>query len=138
MPYGDTQAISGYNTRLKMNGTEIAEVVTISGPGITRNTIDASHMQSPEMWLEFIKGMKDAGELSFDINMIPGNASQYALLSDFYDDTSVASWALVFPNAAGTTWSFRAIVTSFEPTNAIDATFTASITLKLSGRPVLA
>lgn len=138
MPYGNTQAISGYNTRIKMNGVEVAEVSTVAGPGLTRETIDASHMQSPEQWREFIKGMKDAGELSFDVNMIPGNASQFAILSDFYDDTSTAQWELIFPNAASTTWSFRGILTTFEPTNAIDEKLSASITIKLTGKPTLA
>ncbi len=137
MPYGNTQAISGYNTKIKMNGVEVAEVTTVSGPGLTRETIDASHMQSPAMWREFIKGMKDAGELSFDVNMIPGNASQWGLISDFYDDVALANFDLVFPDARGTVWSFRGIVTSYEPTNAIDDKLAASVTIKLSGVPSL-
>lgn len=137
-----TQAISGFGTLLKRNSTAVAEVVTIGGPSLTRETIDATHLTSPDRWREFIKGLKDGGEVSMDLNYLPWDSTHNVstgLLSDFNNDSSsLDSYDMVFPDTAGTTFSFSAIVTKFEPNIAGDDKLAASVTLKISGKPTLA
>jgi hypothetical protein len=53
--------------------TEIANVTSISGPSISRNVYDVTAHDSTDSYMEFIGGLKDGGELSFDLNWDPGD-----------------------------------------------------------------
>lgn len=132
--------INAFGTLLKRNGTTIAEVTAISPPGMSRDEIEYTHHQSPNAWREFGKGLKDGGEVSFDINYIPTNTTHNAatgLLGDFGTNT-LDTWSLVFPDTLATTWSFPGFVTSFEPDAPIDDKLSASVTIRVAGQPTLA
>lgn len=136
-----TQATLGFGVILQRNGVSVAEVKNVSGPSISRGSVEVTHHQSPDQWSEFIKGLKDGGEVSFDINYLPGNATHDAstgLLSDFANDSTIDTWAIVFPDPGNTTWSFPGFLTAFAPANPTDDAFTASVTLKVAGKPTLA
>lgn len=133
--------ISAFGTLLKRNGTTIAEVTDITPPGFSRDTFELTHHQSPNMWREFGKSLKDGGEVSFSINYIPTNSTHNAatgLLGDFANNSTTDTWAIVFPDTGGTTWSFPGIVTDFSPSAPIDDKLAADVTLKISGQPTLA
>lgn len=133
--------ISAFGTLLKRGATTIGEVFDISGPGLSREEIEVTHHTSANRWREFIKGLKDAGEVTFSINYIPTNSTHAAatgILDDFADDTVIDTWSIVFPDSGATTWSFPAFLTSFEPAMPIDDRLTADVTLKISGQPTLA
>jgi len=139
--------ISAFGTLLKIGDggdpetfTTIAEVSSISGPGLSLDTIDVTHHSSTAGWREFVGGLLDAGEVSFDINYTPTDATHDAstgLIKDMVDRT-VRNFQLVFPDTGNTTWSFSALVTGFEPSEPIDDKLAASVTLKLTGQPTLA
>lgn len=134
-------AVNAFGTLLKYNGTTIAEVTNIDGPGLSRDMIEVTHHQSPAMWRERIKGLKDAGEVSLSINYIPTNSthnSATGLLGDLANDTTNGTYTLVFPDSAGTTWSFAGAIANFEPSAPIDDRLTADITLQVMGQPTLA
>jgi len=134
-------AVNAFGTLLKRNGTTIAEVTDITPPELSRDTADVTHHQSPGAWREFIKILKDAGEVSFTINYIPTNTTHNAatgLLSDFANNTTVDAWTLVFPDTLGTTWSFNGAVTKFSAKAPVDDRLSADITLKVMGQPTLA
>lgn len=138
-----TQAVNAFGTTITKDGVEIAEVTNIGGPKLARDTLEATHHKSPGMWREFIKGLKDAGEVSLDLNFMPFNTTHNAslttgILADFADDTTVSAWVLTFPDAGGTQWSFDGIVTGFEPSSPFDDKLTASVTIKVTGQPTLA
>lgn len=110
----------------------VGELLSLSGPGIARDTIDATHSASPERWREFISGLKDAGEISLEVNFVPGNATTTAALSDINTDTA-GYYKLTFPDA--TEWAFAAFMTGVEVSDPIDDKMTATFTLKLTGKP---
>lgn len=133
-------AIAAFGTLLKRNGVTIAEVNDISGPGLSREDIEVTHQQSPGRWAEFIKGVLNAGEVSFDVNMIPTDTTQnYAagMLGDFASHTAIDTWSIVFPNAGATTWSFPGFITKYEPKAPVKDKLGASVTIKVSGQPTL-
>lgn len=142
-----SNAIGAFGTLLKIGDgeteetfTTIAEVINISGPGLSMDTIDVTSHSSTEGWREYIGGLLDAGELNFDINFIPTeNTHKLAtgLLGDLAAKTK-RNFQLVFPDGSSTTWSFTALVTGFEPAEAIDDKLAASVSLKLTGKPTLA
>lgn len=115
--------------------TAIANVTSIGGPGLTRNTIDLTAHDSPDAWMEFKGGLKDGGEISADVNYDP--ATHDSLVDDLAD-ADPRNYQLVFPDTAATTWTIKAILSGFEPGAPHDDKLTASLTFKISGKPVLA
>lgn len=112
--------------------TKIADVTNISGPGLSRETLDMTSHDSVDGWMEFVGGLKDPGEVSADINYQP---SEHDSLVDDFEDTEPRNYRLVFPDA--TTWTFPSILTGFEPEAPYDDKLSASLTFKVSGKPTL-
>lgn len=131
----------GFGTLLKRGDggtpeifTEIADPTGISGPGLSRETIDVTSHGSPDQWMEFVGGLKDGGEVSLDINYQP---SLHDTLVDDFDDAAPRNYQIVFPDADSTTWGFKAIMTGFEPDAPYDDKLSASLTFKVTGKPTL-
>lgn len=136
-----TQARIGYGTLFKIgNGaspevfTAVAEVTGIKPPNFSRDAIDASHEESPNAVREFIPGLSDAGEISFDINFVPGSSTTTILMAERL--AARGNKQIVFPN--GEVLSFYGFMTGFEPDTPIDDKMSASCTYKVSGDFTLA
>jgi len=112
----------------------MAEVISIKPPSFKLDQIDVTHMQSPARNREFISGLNDPGECSFDMNFIPGAQSDDRIF-ELMNLPTGASRARIcrcsFPN--GTTWTFNAEVVGYEPTVPVDDKMTATVTFKVSG-----
>lgn len=114
--------------------TAIADVTNLSGPGLSRETLDVTSHGSPDAYMEFLGGLKDAGEVSADINYQP--SVHDVLVADF-DDPAPRNYQIVFPDTGATTWTVKAILTGFEPEVPYDDKATASLTFKISGKPTI-
>jgi len=114
--------------------TAIANVTSIEGPQMERETIDVTAHDTPNGWMEFVGGLKDAGEVELEINYDP--AEHDALVADF-DDEEPRNYRLVFPDSAATTWQFKAILTEFSVEAPYDDKLVANVTFKVTGKPVL-
>jgi hypothetical protein len=112
--------------------TTVAEVTGIGGPGGSLELIDATHMESPNAFREYIASLCDSGELSLDFNFLPGNTGQRGIRTDMVNRVR-RNWQLVWTDSPATTWAFGAFVTGFEPSAAIDDKLSASATLKVTG-----
>ncbi len=120
--------------------TTLAEVISISGPSLSMDTVDVTHMESTGTYREFLPGLKDGGEVSVTVNFLPGDSTQNVaagILKD-YDDRVLRNFQIVFPDSGTTTWTFAAYVTAFEPETPLEDKMTASIIMKVSGQPTLA
>lgn len=128
--------IDAFSTSLQRSDgttfTAIANVTSISGPGLSRETLDMTAHDSPNQWREYLGGLKDGGEVSTDVNYDP--AEHDTLLDDWSSDAPI-DYQLVFPDSAGTTWGFSAVMTGFEPSAPHDDKLAASLTWQLSGMP---
>jgi len=119
----------------------VGQIVDISGPGLSRDTIETTSRDSTNDWREYIKGLKDAGEISFDIVFDPvlaSHAKSTGLLQDLWDDSTIASWIVTFPDPTPTTWTMDGILTKFEVKAPLDDKLSADVTIKVSGEPVIA
>jgi predicted secreted protein len=142
-----TEAISAFGTLLKIgdggspeNFTTIAEVKDISLPHFARDMIDVTTHSSTEGWREFMAGLKSGGEVTFEINFLPTDATHSysaGLLHDLEGGT-LRNFQVVLTDAGNTTWTFGAIVSDFTPKAPVAGALTAAVTLKLSGKPTLA
>ncbi len=125
----------------------VAEVTNITGPGLSQEMIDVTSHESPD-YREYIPGIGDGGEVTFDLNYIPDNASHDAtagILKDWEDQLSGVlstprNYKLVWTDVSNTEWIFPAWLSSFEPGANASGTekLLASVTLKVTGQPTLA
>lgn len=115
--------------------TTIAEITNVSGPSESAAQIDVTSFDSTSR--EFIAGLRDGGEISFDFNFVGSNLQQQGLRADLGAGAK-RNFKLILNDhlTTPTTISFAAIVTAFSGMNGgVDAAVTASCTLKLSGDP---
>lgn len=139
-----TSARIGYQTLFKSgNGaspevfTTLAEVTSITPPAMARDTVDATHTESPGAWREFIAGLKDGGEVSLELNFVPGGSAAAALAAEMDLDGPLATKnrQILFPD--GSYFSFAGILSGFEPDAPLDDKMSASVTFKVTGKPTL-
>jgi predicted secreted protein len=112
----------------------LSEVKSITPPSADVDQVEVTHMQSPNRYREFISGLIDGGEASFEMNFIPGSTSDdriFELLSLPVGQSRRRSCRISFPN--GVTWTFDGEVTGYEPTVPFDDAMTATVTLKVTG-----
>lgn len=138
-----TQGTTGFGTLLKIgNGatvevfTTIAEVRNISGPGLTLNVTDATHMQSPAPYEEILPTIISAGEVTFDVNFLPANTQHKALKTDMENRTK-RNFQLVFPNTGATKWSFAGYIVKYQPSAQVTSVLSASIAIRISAGVVV-
>jgi predicted secreted protein len=142
-----TLAIPAFGTLIKIgdgggpeNFTTIAELMDIKGPKFKMDTEDVTNHLSAGSWEEVVGTILRSGEVTFDVNFVPQNATHSyssGLLRDMVNKTK-RNFKLVFPDTAVTTWAFTALITGFEPEMPVKGKLKASITLKVTGQPTLA
>ena len=117
--------------------TTIAECKSISGPEVDRDEIEVTHQESPDRHRETIAGLRDSGVISFDVNFLPGNATQdhiTGLIADQISGTK-RNYRLVFPSSP----VYRVIVPGFVKKFAIsapvDGVLGASVEVRVTSAP---
>lgn len=137
-----TNAIAGVGTEFKRADTDssgttytaIAEVNSIEGPGMTRETIDVTSLDSTGGYREFITGFRDGGEVRLEMNFERDGYEQMRL--DFEDD-DVHGYQIVLPDTGATTLDFDAYVTDLPLSISPDDKITTTVTLKVTGQVTL-
>lgn len=140
-----TQPLSSHGTLLQMGAlggggpyTTIAEVVDASGPSFEQATHDAPSQDIT--WMKRVAGLVSAGEVTFDVNFIPKDATHddaTGLLS-LIGLQQTTGWKLLYNDAgAGTAsyWEFDAYLTAFDQDVPVDGILSASVTLTINGQP---
>lgn len=129
----------GYGARFGIGATPtyVAEVTSITPPGMTRDTVDVTHLESDGMFKEYIGALKDAGEATITVNYIPTVAASDALLTAFNTDAA-QSFTILFPGGA-VKLTFNGIVTGYEFGDLVgDDKMSATFTVKATGAVTLA
>ena len=121
----------------KQSGNEttdltIANLTSIGEIGVESEEIDATDLDSPNGYKEFIAGSKDAGEVSLSGN-IKNEANVEAMLA-LAESQSIEGWEVKYPS--GATWSFKGFVKSFKDgEKSTDGLATFSAAIRISGKP---
>ncbi|MGK7653150.1 phage tail tube protein [Roseovarius sp. B08] len=111
------------------------EVKEISPPNMSKDTVDVTHMKSPNRFREFIASLRDGGEFSLVVNYVTGDDTGIAdLMADFASDDA-GYYKIVFPDT--TEWEFRAHVTEPEFGVPLEEEIEVTFTGKVTGEPVL-
>lgn len=113
--------------------TLIAEIRSISGPSENAASIDVTSLDSTAK--EFIGGLTDGGEVSFEMNFVGSNAQQQGLRADL-DSRAKRDFQLTlndFGSSQATICTFTGVVTAFSMKFGVDNQVSASCTIKMSG-----
>lgn len=132
-----TAASIGYGSRFEIESsdspgvwTALAEVSNITPPSDVIDVIDVTNMDSPNATREFILGLNDPGECSFEMNFVPGSASD-ATLQAIRNARVRKNCRIQWPN--GVYWTFTGLLTGYEPDAPADGAMTATVTFKVTG-----
>lgn len=112
--------------------TTVAEITNISGPNIKLDLIDATHMESPNAFREYIPSLLDGGELQFDVNYLPSDDNQSALRQAQLDRVR-KNFRIYWTDADGSIDRFAGYVTDFNPSAQIDDKLKATCSIKITG-----
>lgn len=110
----------------------VGEVISLKKSGSKMGTDDATNLNSPSNYKEFIATTKDGGTWAVEYNFVPGDAGQVALQAA-YEAGTLLSFKITLPNSLGA-FTFNAIVEEHgNYTFAVDKKATDSLQLKISG-----
>lgn len=117
----------------ELEDLKIANLTSIGEIGVESEEIDATDLDSPNNYKEFIAGSKDAGEVSLAGN-IKDEANVEKMLA-LAESQSMESWTVAYPS--GAKWEFTGFVKSFKDGEKTpDGLATFSATIRISGKPV--
>lgn len=128
------------------NFIAIMGVKSITGPEISRDSVDTTTMNSPNGFRTFIGGLVDGGEVSFEANWLPRDDTQNQAAGGFMAEfdkpscSSTGNWRLVAPPCEGEAdvyLEFNGLVTGQSIELPLDDVMGFTGTIKVSGRPEL-
>jgi predicted secreted protein len=130
-----TNAISSVGALLKKYTgaawVTVGEVINISGPTMSRETIDVTSLASTGGYREFIAGFRDPGTLTFTMNFT--RADYEAMKTDFESDTE-KDYELILPDSENTSLEFSGLVTELPLNLDPGSQITCNITIKVTGQ----
>lgn len=125
-------------TVFSWRATTISEIVSFTGPAITRDLIDVANLSSTvRPYIDC--GVYDPGEVTLELNFQADTAIHDQLADDCISGTAGAL-VVTFLNgtAATNTYSCNAIVTAFTPAGSVADKLTGSVTIKGTGAVTIA
>jgi predicted secreted protein len=108
----------------------LSEIISITGPGMTRDTIDVTSLSSTGGYREFIAGFRNPGTVALTMNFTRAN---YELFKTHFESNTVQNYRIVLPDAENTSVEFMGLVTELPLTIPADDKVTCDVTIQLSG-----
>ncbi len=138
MTVGSSQAFVGMGTKFQRWDTssspgawqEIAEVFSISGPAMSRETINVTHFGSSAKYRERISGLRDGGTVSLSMNF---RRDVYDILKADFEDDDRQSYRIILPDDDETTFEFLGLVTELPPSIPAEDRVTMDVSIEISG-----
>jgi len=133
-----TEAAIGYGTEFHLASaldvlTELGEITSISLPNPQVSDVEATHFKSANRRREYIAGLIEDGEGTFEMNYVPGSATD-VICRAALNDGAAREYMVVLPDGAGT-WEVTGtcIVKGYERGVPIDDRMTATLTVRFTG-----
>ena len=123
------------------NGTTydtITKVASISGPGMSMNPVDSTHLASSDQFREFLAGFRDGGEIQVSAHLDPesADASNQLLARGDFESGSVTNYRITLQS--GPTITAACLVTAWNVDIPEEGMVGLEFTLKVSGKPTYA
>jgi predicted secreted protein len=109
----------------------IAEINSITGPSMSRDTIDVTSLDSTGGYREFITGFRNAGTVVLSMNF---TRDTYDLMKADFESDTAQNYEIVLPNLESTTIEFEGLVTEMPMTIPADDKITVDVTIQLTGQ----
>jgi len=132
-----SNAVAGVGTKFRRWNTltsgwdDIAEINSITGPSMSRNTIDVTSLDSVGGYKEYIAGFRDAGTVVLSMNF---TRDTYDLMKSDFESDLASNYEIILPDVEETTLEFEGLVTELPLTIAADDKITADVTIQVSGQ----
>ncbi|WP_017602209.1 phage tail tube protein [Nocardiopsis lucentensis] len=110
----------------------VGEATDISGPEMSRDTIEVTSHDSPDAFREWVGGLKDGGEVTFTVRYDP---DLHNPLQDDFDDEQTRNYQIRLPDVPGGIWNFSAFITNMGLSFPMEDAMGADFTFKISGKP---
>lgn len=112
----------------------LAEINSISGPSMSRDTIDVTSLSSTGGYREFITGFRDAGTINLSMNF---TRATYDLMKADFESDEAQSYEIILPDADVTSFEFCGLVTELPLEIPTDDKITANVTIKITGKVIV-
>jgi hypothetical protein len=109
----------------------------ITGPGQKSDTIDTTTHNQTSPYKSFISGLREGGDVKFPVFFDPNDATHADLIATFEGGVPI-NFRLLPPFVPAVGWSFAGLIIDVGHHYKIKDAVMADITIKVSGRPVLA
>lgn len=134
-----SNAISGVGTIFRRadgnssspNFTAVAEVNNITGPNLSRDTIDVTSLDSTGGYREFIGSFRDGGEITLEMNFTLDGFDDFK--ADF-ESATLHDYQIEFQDTGQTTFEISGLVTGISMAVPMDDKVTSTVTIKISGQ----
>lgn len=113
----------------------LAHITNITGPSMTKDTIDTTALDTVGGYRTFITGFKNAGTLTLTMMF---TADGYSALKNFYDNDLPQTFRITLPDKVtadghGTQLTFDGLVTEIPLTIPPDDKITCDVTVQIVG-----
>lgn len=112
----------------------ISKITNISGPTMSRNTIDDTTFDNTDGYQSVITGLRDAGDVTLSMKFYRDG---YETMKNDFESDDHKNYEIVLPDDDITTAEFRGYVTELPLEIPLDDTITADVTIKISGKVVI-
>ncbi|MGD9163063.1 MAG: phage tail tube protein [Desulfobacteraceae bacterium] len=137
-----SDAFSGIGTSFKRwdsssavaDWVALAEVNSISGPGMSRETIDVTSLDSTGGYREIIGALRSGGDVSLSMNFTRTN---YELMKTDFESNTLQNYQIALPDTDNTCIEFTALVMELPLSITVDDKVTIDVTITISGQPTV-
>lgn len=135
--YGVTLSVSDASPAVTPTNA-VGAITSFTPPNPTRDIIDVTSSDSPNMAREFIAGLIDYGEAGFEMLWEINNTAD-ALLRAIILERKPRTWRATFSQfTPARTVTFLGYLTGYERAAPLEDKMMATITIKVTGAPVQA
>jgi predicted secreted protein len=133
-----TDAAIGYGAEFWLENessvlTQLAEITSVTPPNSQTADVEATHMLSPNRRREYIAGLIDDGEGTFEMNLVPGSTTD-TLIRTAQTAGDNRQYRIVIPDGTfGWKIEGTCIIKGYERKVPIDDRMMATLTIRFSG-----
>lgn len=135
-----SEAFAGVGTKFqRWDGAawqDIAEVNSIDGPGMTKDVLEVTSLDTDAGYNEFITGFAEGGTLTLDMNF---TRETYELMKEDFESDEVRSYRIQLPDydSEPSTFTIEGLVIELPITMTADDKVTADVVIQITSQVIL-
>ena len=135
-----SQAFAGVGTKFqRWNGAtwdDVAEVNAIEGPGMTKDTLEVTSLDTDAGYNEFITGFAEGGTVTLDMNF---TRETYELMKEDFESDNVVSYRIQLADydSEPSTFTFGGLVIELPMGISADDKVTADVVIQVTSQVIL-